>query len=198
MREYKSNINYIAHTDPSGGRQDSFTIAIGHVENNVGILDNLLERRPPFSPTDTVGEFCAVLKNYRIVQIEGDRYGAEFVQEQFRLNGIRYVESDKTTSDYFAGLLPILTSGRTRLLDHKRLASQLCSLERRTSRVGAKDSIGHPPGGHDDLCASVAGLMVRLAAKRPMIISDAVLAWSAAPRPAMEGEFRSFEGRFIG
>jgi hypothetical protein len=68
------------------------------------------------------------------------------VQEQFKLNGVRYVESDKTTSDYFAGLLPILTSGRTRLLDHKRLASQLCSLERRTSRVGATDSIGHAPG----------------------------------------------------
>jgi hypothetical protein len=196
FREYKPAIHYTAHTDPSGGRQDSFTIAIGHCENGVSILDILLERKPPFSPTDTVGEFCAVLKEFRIVQVEGDRYGAEFVQEQFRINGIRYIESEKTTSDYFAGFLPILTSGRTRLLDHKRLASQLCSLERRTSRVGAKDSIGHPPGGHDDLCASVAGLMVRLAAVKPLIISDAVLAWAAAPRPAMQREFRSFEGRF--
>src|ERR1700730_14000683 len=198
FREYKSDIHYVAHTDPSGGRPDSSTLAIGHVDNCVGILDILLERRPPFSPTDTVTEFCETLKLYHIVQVEGDKYGAEFVQEQFRLNGIRYIESDKTTSDYFAGLLPILTSGRTRLLDHKRLASQLCSLDRRTSRVGAKDSIGHPPGGHDDLCASVAGLMVRLAAKRPMIISDKILQCAAAPRSAMQRELRSFEGRFIG
>ena len=197
LRAYKSGIHYIAHCDPSGGRQDSFTVAIGHVENGIGILDILLERRPPFSPTDTVSEFCETLKSYSIVSIEGDRYGAEFVQEQFRLNGIRYIESEKTTSDYFAGFLPILTSGRTRLLDNKRLASQLCSLERRTSRVGAKDSIGHPPGGHDDLCASVAGLMVRLAGKRQLIITDAILQWSGQPAaPVMQRELHALERGF--
>ena len=197
LRAYKSGVHYVAHCDPSGGRQDSFTVAIGHVENGIGILDILLERRPPFSPTDTVSEFCETLKSYSIVSIEGDRYGAEFVQEQFRLNGIRYIESEKTTSDYFAGFLPILTSGRTRLLDSKRLASQLCSLERRTSRVGAKDLIGHPPGGHDDLCASVAGLMVRLAGKRQLIITDAILQWSGQPAaPVMQPELHTLERGF--
>ena len=62
--------------------------------------------------------------------------------------------------------LPILNSRRCQLLDNKRLASQLCSLERRASRVGSKDSIGHPPLGHDDLAAAVAGLMVRLVGTR--------------------------------
>ena len=38
-----------------------------------------------------------------------------------------------------------------------RLAAQLCSLERRTAR-GGKDSIDHPPGGHDDLANAVAGV----------------------------------------
>jgi len=51
-----------------------------------------------------------------------------------------------TTSDYYAGFQPILNSGRVRLLDNKRLSTQLCSLERRQSRIGAKDSIGHPFG----------------------------------------------------
>jgi hypothetical protein len=83
LREYKPGIHYIAHCDPSGGRQDSFTVAIGHVENAVGILDILLERKPPFSPTDVVSEFCETLKLYGITQVEGDKYGAEFVQEQF-------------------------------------------------------------------------------------------------------------------
>jgi hypothetical protein len=196
QREFRSNIHYTAHCDPSGGRQDSFTVAIGHVENGIGVLDVLLERKPPFSPTDVVSEFCETLKSYGIASIEGDKYGAEFVQEQFRLNGIRYAEAEKTTSEYFAGFLPILNSSRCRLLDSKRLAAQLCSLERRASRVGAKDQIGHPPGGHDDLCASVAGVLVNVAAKTPMIISDAVLRWSQQPAPGVQRQFNSFEGRF--
>jgi hypothetical protein len=67
-----------------------------------------------------------------------------------------------TTSKYFAGLLPILNSNRCLLVDNKRLAAQLCLLERRTSRLGGKDVISHPVGGHDELAASVAGLIVRL------------------------------------
>jgi hypothetical protein len=195
LREYKSNIHYVVHTDPSGGRQDSFTVAIGHAENGVGILDILLERKPPFSPTDVVTEFCETLKLYHITQVEGDRYGAEFVQEQCRLNGIRYIEAKKTTSEYFGGFLPILNSGRCRLLDNRRLAAQLCSLERRASRVGAKDQIGHPPGGHDDLCASVAGVIVRAAAIRPFIISDAILNWSRQSMQATPRTLHTIEGR---
>ena len=45
------------------------------------------------------------------------------------------------------------------LLDHSRLAAQLCSLERRTAR-GGRDSIDQPPGGHDDLINAAAGALV--------------------------------------
>ena len=171
----QSGIYYVAHVDPSGGRQDSFAIAIGHVENGDGVLDVLLERRPPFSPESTVAEFCDVLKGYGIARIEGDRYGAEFTQELFRKNGIEYIEAECTTSDFFAGFLPILNSGRVRLLDHRQLASQLCALERRTSRVGAKDQIGHPPNGHDDCACVVAALVVNFVGARgaPSLIRQA-------------------------
>jgi hypothetical protein len=161
------SISYIAHVDPSGGSQDSFTCAIGHVEGDIGVLGVLLEKRPPFiSIDDVVLEFCAVLKEYNIHECVGDRYAAGFTVEAFRKHGVEYRHSDKTTSDYFSGFLPILNSRRARLLDHKRLASQLCSLERRPSRVGAKDSISHPFGGHDDCAAAVSGLMVRLVGTR--------------------------------
>ena len=66
--------------------------------------------------------------------------------ETFRSNGVEYRQAEMTTSDYYAGFQPILNSGRVRLLDNKRLSTQLCSLERRQSRIGAKDSIGHPFG----------------------------------------------------
>jgi hypothetical protein len=160
-------VSYIAHADPSGGGQDSFTCAIGHVEGDVGVLDVLLEKRPPFiSIDDVVLEFCAVLREYGLHECVGDRYAAGFTVEAFRKHGVEYRHSDMTTSDYFSGFLPILNSRRAQLLDHKRLAAQLCSLERRPSRVGAKDSISHPFGGHDDCAAAVAGLMVRLVGTR--------------------------------
>jgi hypothetical protein len=126
-----------------------------------------LEKRPPFiSIDDVVSEFSAVLKEYNLHECVGDRYAAGFTVEAFRKHGVEYRHSDMTTSDYFSGFLPILNSRRVQLLDHKRLAAQLCSLERRPSRVGAKDSISHPFGGHDDCAAAVAGLMVRLVGTR--------------------------------
>jgi hypothetical protein len=45
------------------------------------------------------------------------------------------------------------------LLDHSRLAVQLCSLERSVGRSG-KDTISHPPNGHDDVANAVAGALV--------------------------------------
>jgi hypothetical protein len=172
--DFFKGVSYIAHVDPSGGSQDSFTCAIGHVEGDVGVLDVLLEKRPPFISgiDDVVLEFCSVLREYGLHECVGDRYAAGFTVEAFRKHGVEYRHSDMTTSDYFSGFLPILNSRRARLLDHKRLAAQLCSLERRPSRIGAKDSISHPFGGHDDCAAAVAGLMVRLVGTRDFRIKS--------------------------
>jgi hypothetical protein len=166
-QDYIKGTSYVAHVAPSGGSQDSFTCAIGHVERDVGVLDVLLEKRPPFSSIDdVVSEFCEVLKEYNIYECVGDRFAAGFTVEAFRKHGVEYRHSDKTTSDYFSGFLPILNSRRVQLLDNKRLATQLCGLERRPSRIGAKDQISHPWGGHVDLAAATAGLMVRLVGTR--------------------------------
>src|SRR4029077_2796869 len=81
-QDYIKGVSYIAHVDPSGGSQDSFTCAIGHVEGNVGVLDVLLEKRPPFISIDSVvEEFCSVLKGYNIYECVGDRYAAGFTTE---------------------------------------------------------------------------------------------------------------------
>ena len=56
-------IVYSSFTDPSGGSQDSFTLAIAHrTDDGRGILDCVRERRPPFSPDAVVEEFAALLK----------------------------------------------------------------------------------------------------------------------------------------
>jgi hypothetical protein len=158
-------LTYTAHTDPSGGGQDSFALSIGHVADGVGVLDLLLERRPSFpigGPVAIVEEFCSALKAYGLYEVSGDKFAKGFTAESFRENGVEYREAGMTSSDYYAGFLPILNSGRVQLLDNKRLATQLCSLERRQSRIGAKDAIGHPFGGHDDVALVVAALFTRI------------------------------------
>jgi hypothetical protein len=158
---YDPRHRYIAHADPSGGGADSFTLCIGHKEGDTAVVDLLLEDRGS-KPLEAVARCAEALRQYGLYEVSGDKYAAGFVVDGFAQNNIRYDKAEMTTSEFFAGLLPILNSGKVTLLDNKRLASQLCALERRTNRAGGKDTIGHPVGGHDDLAAAVAGLSVRL------------------------------------
>ncbi|QBR72163.1 hypothetical protein CU048_13780 [Beijerinckiaceae bacterium] len=146
IRPYEPQHVYIAHADPSGGGADSFTLCIGHKEGDAAIIDFLLEDKGG-KPLDAVARCAEALKRYGLFEVSGDRYAAGFVVDGFANCGIMYDRAELTTSEYFAGLLPILNSGKVSLLDNKRLASQLCALERRTNRSGGKDTIGHPVGG---------------------------------------------------
>jgi len=77
--------SYYGYLDPSGGRQDSMTLAIAHKENGGRvILDVLREARPPFQPSSVVAEYSGLLKDYKISKIESDRYAGEWVSEAFR------------------------------------------------------------------------------------------------------------------
>jgi hypothetical protein len=163
VRPYRPGFQYFSHCDPSGGSQDSFCLAVGHVEGDRGVLDCLIEHKPPFSPEVVISDLAGILREYRLAVTVGDRYASGFNSELFARHGITYNYAHMTTSDFYGSFLPIFNSPhRCRLLDNKRLAGQLCSLERRPSRVGAKDSISHPPGAHDDLAAAVARLFVRM------------------------------------
>lgn len=151
--------SYVGFVDPSGGSADSFALAISHEDKGMRVLDLLRERRPPFSPEAVVEEFAGILKEYRICAVTGDRYAGEWPREQFRKHGIEYVPSERTKSEIYLELLPLINSGKAELLSSERLVSQLCRLERRTSRTG-KDSVDHPPHGMDDLANAAAGALV--------------------------------------
>ena len=107
-----------------------------------------------------------MLKQYRATRIRGDRYSGEWCRESFRRHGISYDPAPSPKSDLYRDLLPLINSAKVRLLNNKRLVAQLLGLERRTSRAG-KDSIDHAPGGHDDVCNSVAGALVTAIEKKP-------------------------------
>jgi hypothetical protein len=180
---------YFAFTDPSGGSSDSFTLAIGHKQTDgTVVLDCLREVRPPFSPEDTVSDLCSDLRRYRISKVHGDHYGGEWPREQFRKQTITYEVAKENKSQIYQNVLPLLNSGRVRLLDNPRLVGQLVSLERRTSR-GGRDSIDHPPNGHDDLCNAAAGMVA--IAKRGLYPSD--LSWVRGPVEDSDSAAKEFQ-----
>jgi hypothetical protein len=157
---------YFAFCDPSGGSADSMTLAIAHHDRGRGvtILDAVREIKPPFQPSQVVAEFAVVIKSYGLSTVHGDRYAGEWPRERFTEHGITYELSDRPKSDIYRDSLPLMNSRMVELLDIPRLANQLCDLERRTAR-GGRDSIDHPPGGHDDLANAAAGAILLASGK---------------------------------
>jgi hypothetical protein len=144
--------------DPSGGSEDSFTLAISHRDrrNDLIVIDCVRERVPPFSPEQVVEDFATLLKSYGITRVTGDRYGGEFPRELFRKHGITYDLAKQTKSELFRDLLPLLNSVRITLPRNDRLVSQIVSLERRVASSG-RETITHPDHGHDDVANAVGG-----------------------------------------
>ncbi len=157
---------YFGFVDPSGGSQDSFTLAIAH-RNREGmlVLDALRERRPPFSPDQVTREFCELLKLYRVHAVHGDRYAGMWPREKFAEYGVHYIVSSRTKSEIYGAILPALNSGRLELLDDRVLVAQLMGLERKTSRAG-RDSIDHAPRGRDDVINAAAGALLRASERK--------------------------------
>jgi hypothetical protein len=176
--------NYMGFVDPSGGSSDSMTMAICHREGDRCVVDCVRERRPPFSPDDVVIEFAATFKSYFIGTVHGDRYGGMWPAERFSAHGVRYEPCEQPKSDLYQALLPVLNARRIDLLDIPRLASQLCGLERKTTRVG-KDSIDHAPGGKDDVCNAVAGAVSFALGHQGVIVTKELLqrVMAMAPNP---------------
>jgi hypothetical protein len=181
---------YEAFADPSGGRRDSFTLAVAHRDpSGRVILDALEERKPPFAPESVVADYALILRGYGIEKVTGDRYGGEWPAAAFRKHGIRYLPSDKDKSAIYLEFLPLVMQNRVELLDNARLREQLRSLERR-ARAGGKDSVDHFPNAHDDVANAVAGVCVSCGLRRGTVISTlgsgSQLQWLTDPfDPAM-------------
>src|SRR5215510_9182395 len=150
-------IQYQAFVDPSGGKADSFTLAIGHKEDSRAIVDLARAWQPPFDPGVVVGEIAEVLKSYGVLNVTGDNYAGEWPVASFRSHGIAYERCEKNKSELYLAFVPVTNSGGVELPDDKILFNQLRRLERKRGRSG-KDTVDHPPRLHDDLANSVAGV----------------------------------------
>jgi terminase large subunit-like protein len=79
-------IAYSAFVDPSGGKADSFTLAIGH-KSDRAIIDLCRAWEAPFNPKEVVSEIAEVLKGYGVLNVTGDRFAAEWPIAEFSAHG---------------------------------------------------------------------------------------------------------------
>jgi hypothetical protein len=102
-----------------------------------------------------------------------------------------FAASPGTTSENYIRTLPMLSSGRYRLLDNATLRQQFTSLERHT--LSGHEVVKHPQlaSAHDDLATAAAGVLVmvlrRSARKPPPIVMPSVysknLGWWPNEKP---------------
>jgi hypothetical protein len=180
---------YYAFTDASGGRSDSYALAIAHVEDDVVMVDSIRERKAPFSPDTVTRELAEHCKSYGIRSVLGDRYAASWPSRQWEKNGLQYKTEARVKSDLYLSFLPLLNSGRIQLPNDRGLAVQFESLERRQTRAG-KEVIDHPRHQHDDLANCVAG--VALAALDKARRGDLLVGPCELLRPPDEIGFAGF------
>jgi len=160
-----ADLRYAAFVDPSGGRSDAFTLAVGHRDGGRIVVDALRAWKPPFNPSGVVEEAAALLRTYRIIRITGDRYAGEWPREAFRAHGITYSVAEKDRSTLYLELVPAVNAATVELPDVPELLRELRGLERRRGPSG-RDRVDHAPGAHDDRANAVAGLCTLLPARR--------------------------------
>jgi hypothetical protein len=172
-RPPQPGVKYVAFCDAAGGTgTNSFTLAIAH-RGTTHMLDLVRERKPRFVPSQVIAEYAQLLKLYKVAEVQGDKFAFGFHTAEWKSHGIKFVPCECTTSDNYLSILPLLLSGRVRLLDNTTLRTQLAALER---HVGAGDretvSRPHHASAHDDLATAACGALLAAAA-RPAYNLDA-------------------------
>lgn len=157
VRSPQAGIEYVAFVDMSGGSNDDAVLCIAHREGDPesgrAILDRVVDQgqRPPFDPRLAVQRFAAVLKDYGIFSVTGDKYAGETFIQDFERHDIGYQVSELTKSQLYEAMEPRLNSGAVVLLDEPKMESQLLGL------VWRGGKIDHAGGEHDDYANASAG-----------------------------------------
>jgi len=155
----RPGVYYRCFVDASGGvGADAYTLAIGHKENGVFVIDVIRGTAGKFDPQEVTREYAALLKEYHVASVTGDYYGAEWVAASWRACNVSYVRSELARSQIYLETIPLFARHLVRLPDHPKLLRELRLLERHTHRSG-KDSIDHPKNGHDDYANAVCGCL---------------------------------------
>lgn len=173
----QEGIKYAAYVDMSGGSSDDATIAIGHREGRVAVVDRVEKQAgsPPFDPRAAVLKFCGLLREYGIRRLVGDSYAGVTFRADFAREDITYVVGGlRSASDLYEAPEPRLNAGEVALPDDPTLIEQLVCL------VWKNTKVTHESGAHDDHANAVAGLVHVLARSHGVMVGP-VLISSARP-----------------
>jgi hypothetical protein len=189
----QSGMVYKAFCDPSGGRGDAYTVAVGHRQQGRLVIDCVRGVHVPlgqhsFDPMAATKAFADLLKHYRVGSVVADGYSAEWAREAWRKHGVSYLKSELTKSEIYLEVLSLFTRGLVSLPDHPRLLKELRLLERRVHRSG-KDSVDHGRSGNDDYANAACGVLRRLAATANFDAWDAAYG-DAAEQPSEPEPFK--------
>jgi hypothetical protein len=164
----KPTERYVCFVDAASGTSggDSFCIGIAHKTSwsDQVILDVLREFKPPYLVDTAIKEAVSLCRQYRIETMVGDHWSGDFIRQRVSAlgGGLRYEVSTRTKSVICLEALPLIGAGRGRceLLENRRLISQATDLERRVTRSSGRETVEHPPGGHDDVANAAFGAIV--------------------------------------
>ena len=155
VRPPVAGIDYTAAVDMSDGSNDDATLAIGHFDQDIRVVLDLVmnqQTTAPFDPLKTVKLFADTVKSYRTNRLTLDRFAHNTFSSAFAQHGITAVLSELTTHQTYEGFAPRLNSGQVVLLDHAGLQNQFLGLVWRGARID------HAANEHDDYAAAVARL----------------------------------------
>jgi len=161
---YEEGNRYVAFYDAAGGSgKDSFTLCIGHKENDDDgeerfIIDVIEERKPKFNPALVVSDFSAVVEEYRALPVMGDRFSWGFASNEFIRHGVYPEQSPVTKSDLYLQAETFFNQYKVELPNDKRLIQQLKELVR-LPRSGGREKVDHPQGKPEDKANVVAGVL---------------------------------------
>jgi hypothetical protein len=176
VRPPERDVRYIAFVDMSGGSNDDCCLAIAHQDaDGCVVLDCVVNQGPPppFDPSRAVTRFVATLREYRVATVTGDKYAGNTFASIFQTAGIGYAISERTKSELYEALEPLLNGHRVTLLDVPVLEQQLLGL------VWRGGKIDHPNGEHDDYANAGAAALV-LAAEQSVDARTIDSHWAAS------------------
>ena len=153
---YDRKHRYSAFIDATGGGRDEYTIAIGHRDKGTLHIDLVMGRRGV--PAEITAEYAGLLQAYNVRRCHGDRYAGSWVSDEFSKHHITLMPSEQPKSGLYVDTLAAINSGQVVLPPDDKMLMQFQQLERRTAR-GGRETIDHPPGGHDDRANAAAGLI---------------------------------------
>jgi hypothetical protein len=91
--------NYVCFADSASGISasgtgDTFSMAIGHRENDQIIIDLVYAKKPPFNASTVVSEICSIARGYGCHEIVSDRYSVGFMHAEVGRHGMTHRASE--------------------------------------------------------------------------------------------------------